>query len=173
MTRAFPKIAHYPFTTLRPHVGYARFVDNSSIVLADLPGIIEGAHLNRGLGHQFLQHAERTKVILYVIDGTEIIDDRNPIKDFKVLHDELSKFNGGTLLEKPSLIALNKSDRPYTHFNKKYKSLKESLENFNIDSEHAEAISKIPIVPISAKEGTNLEVLLEALREMVLKYDEE
>jgi GTP-binding protein len=79
LTRAFPKIAHYPFTTLRPHIGHAKFVDGSSLILADLPGIIEGAHENKGLGHQFLQHAERTKVVLYVIDGTEIIDDRNPI----------------------------------------------------------------------------------------------
>ena len=54
MTRAFPKIAHYPFTTLRPYIGQVRFVDDKSIVLADLPGIIEGAHANRGLGHEFL-----------------------------------------------------------------------------------------------------------------------
>lgn len=54
LTRAFPKIAHYPFTTLRPHIGHAKFVDGSSIILADLPGIIEGAHENKGLGHQFL-----------------------------------------------------------------------------------------------------------------------
>lgn len=62
ITRAFPKIAHYPFTTLRPYIGYAKFVDETKILFADLPGIIEGAHLNKGLGLEFLQHAERTKV---------------------------------------------------------------------------------------------------------------
>ena len=79
MTRAFPKIAHYPFTTLRPYVGLVKFTHDSQLILADLPGIIEGAHKNRGLGHDFLQHAERTKVILYVIDGTVIEDDRTPL----------------------------------------------------------------------------------------------
>ena len=90
LTRAFPKIAHYPFTTLRPYVGQVNFVDETKIVLADLPGIIQGAHENKGLGHEFLQHAERTKVLLYVIDGTVIDDNRTPAKDFKVLYDELS-----------------------------------------------------------------------------------
>lgn len=74
------------------------------MILADLPGIIEGAHENKGLGHEFLQHAERTKAILYVIDGTEIIDERNPIKDFKVLRDELRLYKNGMLLGKPALI---------------------------------------------------------------------
>jgi GTPase len=82
LTRAFPKIAPYPFTTLRPYVGLAKFVDETKIVLADLPGIIEGAHLNKGLGHEFLQHAERTKVILYVIDGTIDDDNRSPLRDY-------------------------------------------------------------------------------------------
>lgn len=72
--------------------------------MADLPGIIEGAHENRGLGHQFLQHAERTKVVLYVIDGTEIIDGRNPVKDFLVLRNELRHYNKGILYNKPSII---------------------------------------------------------------------
>ena len=75
ITRAFPKIAPYPFTTLRPYLGLTKFVDESQIVFADLPGIIEGAHLNKGLGHRFLQHAERTKALIYVIDGTIINDD--------------------------------------------------------------------------------------------------
>ena len=104
ITRAFPKIAPYPFTTLRPYVGLTRFVDGSQLVFADLPGIIEGAHLNKGLGHRFLQHAERTKMLLYVIDGS--FDDpdetgRNPLKDYRVLHNELKMYKDGMLLEKP------------------------------------------------------------------------
>ena len=89
MTRAFPKIAHYPFTTLRPYIGEVKFVDDTKILLSDLPGIIEGAHENKGLGHEFLQHAERTKVLLYVLDGPVAEDDRTPLKDYKVLYREL------------------------------------------------------------------------------------
>jgi GTPase len=174
LTRAFPKIAHYPFTTLRPHIGHAKFVDGSSIILADLPGIIEGAHENRGLGHQFLQHAERTKVILYVIDGTEIIDNRNPVKDFQVLREELRMYKDGMLLSKPALIvshlfphtcqALNKSDRSYTNYPKRNESLKAFLDQDGCN---------LPLIPISAKEGTNLEVLLESLVELVKAFDKE
>ena len=69
-----------------------------------MPGIIEGAHENRGLGHEFLQHAERTKVILYVIDGTEIVDGRNAVKDYHVLREELRLYKNGMLLNRPGLI---------------------------------------------------------------------
>lgn len=127
ITRAFPKIAPYPFTTLRPYVGYTKFVDNSQLVFADLPGIIEGAHKNKGLGHRFLQHAERTKMLLYVIDGSYEEKEgemapgsksRDPVKDYQVLYNELKMYKDGILLEKPSFIVLNKMDRQdYTHFN--------------------------------------------------------
>lgn len=98
LTRAFPKIAHYPFTTLRPYIGQVKFVDDSKLILADLPGIIEGAHKNRGLGHEFLQHAERTKVLLFVIDGGVTDDNRTPLKDFRVLREELRLYKDGLLL---------------------------------------------------------------------------
>ena len=153
LSRAFPKIAHYPFTTLRPYIGQVNFVDDFKLIMADLPGIIEGAHQNRGLGHEFLQHAERTKVLLYVIDGTVIEDDRSPLKDFNVLHNELSLYKNGILLKKPQVLAVNKCDRKYTNFNRRYKSIENSVD--------------LPIIPISAKEGTNLEVLLETLKSLV------
>lgn len=153
ITRAFPKIAPYPFTTLRPYVGLAKFVDESRVVFADLPGIIEGAHLNKGLGHQFLQHAERTKCLLYVIDGTAEGDGRSPLKDYQVLYNELKMYKDGILLQKPSLIAVNKMDRKYTDFSAKYARLKR----------HAHA----PIIPISAQEGLNLETLLETIKDTV------
>lgn len=156
MTRAFPKIAHYPFTTLRPHIGQARFVDGSNIVLADLPGLIEGAHLNKGLGHEFLQHAERTKMLLYVLDGTIADGKRTPLKDFQVLFNELKMYKGGFLLKKPALIAVNKSDRSYTNFQTRFNTLKSRYD------------MEMQMIPISAKEGTNLEILLETIREMVL-----
>ena len=157
ITRAFPKIAPYPFTTLRPYVGLAKFVDESQVVFADLPGIIKGAHENKGLGHQFLQHAERTKALLYVIDGSiegvvgkEI---RSPITDYQILFNELKLYQDGSLLNKPSLIVVNKMDREHTNFEQKYQELK--------------AIAHAPILPISAKEGDNLEVLLETIKDIV------
>ena len=70
LTRAFPKIAAYPFTTLRPYLGHVKFIDGFTMVLADLPGLIKGASEDKGLGFQFLQHVERTKVLVYIIDGT-------------------------------------------------------------------------------------------------------
>ena len=121
LTRAFPKIAPYPFTTLRPYLGIAKFTDDSQVIFADLPGIIEGASQNKGLGHRFLQHAERTKMILYVIDGTGQLPDsegiqnhkavnKSPIEDYEILFNELKLYKNGLLLDKPSLIAVNKCD---------------------------------------------------------------
>ena len=130
-------------------------MDDTKIVLADLPGIIEGAHENKGLGHEFLQHAERTKVILYVLDGSVADDSRTPLKDYRVLYNELKLYKNGLLLNKPSVIALNKCDRKYTNFDQREKVLRKHV--------HA------PLVSISAKEGVNLELLLEQVRELVLE----
>ena len=118
MTRAFPKIANYPFTTLRPYIGTLKFTDESSILLADLPGIIEGAHENKGLGHEFLKHVERTKILLFVLDGGTFKENSNAIDDYKILKKELSLYNQGILENKQQLIvflvlifqALNKLD---------------------------------------------------------------
>lgn len=114
VTRAFPKIAPYPFTTLRPYVGLAKFLNDDKIIFADLPGIIEGAHENKGLGHQFLQHCERTSCLLFVIDGTTSEELRNPLRDYEVLYNELKMYKDGVLLDKPMMVAVNKVDRPYT-----------------------------------------------------------
>ena len=92
-------------------------------MLADLPGIIEGAHANRGLGHEFLQHAERTKVLLLVVDGTVADEERTPLRDFQVLRDELRLYKDGLLMDKPQILAVNKSDRSYTGFNRRFQSL--------------------------------------------------
>jgi GTPase len=102
------KIAPYPFTTLQPNLGYLYYNDGVRVLLADIPGIIEGAHSNRGLGFEFLRHIERTKALIYVLDAAAI-DGRNPLDDFKVLRDELKKYDP-ELLKRPSLILLNKCD---------------------------------------------------------------
>ena len=85
LTRAFPKIASYPFTTLRPYIGILNFVDGFQMSLADLPGLIQGASQNKGLGHDFLRHIEKTKALLYVLDGIS----EDPIRDFEILRNEI------------------------------------------------------------------------------------
>lgn len=102
------KTAAYPFTTLKPNLGFVELQDQTRIFIADIPGIIEGAHNNRGLGFEFLRHIERTKMLLFVID-TSGIDGRNPADDFTILLNELEKYNP-ELLQKPYFVVLNKID---------------------------------------------------------------
>lgn len=102
------KIAAYPFTTLRPNLGFMQFEDRSRIFIADIPGIIEGAHRNRGLGFEFLRHIERTKLLLFILDASGI-DGRDPSHDYEVLRKEIGTYNP-EMLERPYLIVLNKID---------------------------------------------------------------
>lgn len=102
------KVAAYPFTTLQPNLGFIELSDYTRIYLADIPGIIEGASQDRGLGLEFLRHIERTKLLIFVLDASGI-DGRTPSHDFKVLRREIGEYNP-ELLERPYLIALNKND---------------------------------------------------------------
>lgn len=102
------KAAAYPFTTLKPNLGFVEYEDRSRIYVADIPGIIEGAHDNRGLGFEFLRHIERTKLLLILLDASGI-DGRTPFDDLQVLQSELKSYNP-ELLERRSLILLNKCD---------------------------------------------------------------
>jgi len=108
VTAAKPKIANYHFTTLNPNLGVVTLGEGSSFVIADIPGLIEGAHEGAGLGHEFLKHIERTKVLVHVID-IAATEGRDPIQDFFVINGELKKYSP-SLAEKPQIIALNKSD---------------------------------------------------------------
>ncbi|VAX19894.1 GTP-binding protein Obg [hydrothermal vent metagenome] len=105
VSAARPKIADYPFTTLEPNLGIVKYKDYKSFVIADIPGIIEGAHVGKGLGHKFLKHIERTKILLILIEST--VED--PQKEFDVLMKELSEFSE-VLKEKTKVIAFTKSD---------------------------------------------------------------
>ena len=106
VTAAKPEIANYAFTTLVPQLGIVQYRDNKSFVMADLPGIIEGAHLGKGIGHRFLRHIERNAVLLFVIP----VDSPDIKKEYKVLQNELKQFNE-ELLDKPRLLAISKSDQ--------------------------------------------------------------
>jgi GTP-binding protein len=107
VTNAKPKIAPYPFTTLEPNLGVANLGDDLTLILADIPGLIEGAHQGIGLGHEFLRHIQRTRVLIHLLDGMA----EDPLLDFAQINSELALFDE-KLAEKPQIVAFNKIDVP-------------------------------------------------------------
>jgi len=105
VSAAKPEIADYPFTTLVPNLGIVSYRDNQSFVMADIPGIIEGAHKGKGLGHRFLRHIERNALLLYMIP----VDAKDVAEEYRILVDELRAFNP-ELLDKQKLVAVSKCD---------------------------------------------------------------
>ncbi len=146
------KIASYPFTTLQPNLGFIECEDRGRIYIADIPGIIQGAHENRGLGFEFLRHVERTQLLLYVLDASGI-DGRNPWDDYQVLLNEIKQYNP-ELLERPSLVVLNKIDT------------EESVENIKIFREFYTG-PKNRLFEISAEQKEGLGPLLKAIEKDV------
>jgi GTP-binding protein len=144
VSAAKPKIANYPFTTLTPYLGVVS-VHGDSFVLADIPGLIEGAHQGVGLGHEFLRHVERSRLLIHVLDtaGTE---GRDPLEDFYQVNRELGLYEE-SLLERPQLVALNKIDLPEGQAN--LPRVREKLE--------AEGYE---VFPISAATGEGLDKLM-------------
>lgn len=110
VSAAKPKIANYHFTTVEPNLGVVRIEEGKSFVIADIPGLIEGAHKGAGLGHEFLKHIERTRIFIHVVDisGSE---GRDPLTDFEIINSELEKYNP-VLMQRPQVIAANKMDIP-------------------------------------------------------------
>ncbi len=123
LTSAHPKIADYPFTTLSPNLGVVQWRERS-FVLADIPGLIEGAHEGAGLGHDFLRHIERTRMLVHVVDASGI-EGRDPVQDFHKINFELDSFSE-KLAKLPQVVAANKSDLPGFYDN--IERLKASLE---------------------------------------------
>lgn len=146
-SKAKPKIADYHFTTLAPNLGVVETKDHRSFVMADLPGLIEGASQGVGLGHQFLRHIERTKVIVHVVDMSAT-DGRDPYEDYKIINQELAEYNM-RLLERPQVVVANKMDIPVASEN--LKEFKKQLENDGED---------VDIVEISAFTRSNIDNLL-------------
>jgi len=147
VSAAKPKIADYHFTTIVPNLGMVETEDGRSFVMADLPGLIEGAHSGVGLGHQFLRHIERTRVIVHVVDMAAI-EGRDPFEDYITINKELQEYNL-RLLERPQIIVANKMDMP------------EAEENLRIFKEKLE--EDYPIFPVSAVTRTGLRDLLYAV----------
>jgi GTP-binding protein len=144
VSSAKPKIADYHFTTLVPNLGMVETDDGRSFVMADLPGLIEGAHQGVGLGHQFLRHIERTRVIVHVIDMSGL-EGRDPYEDYVTINQELSEYNL-RLTERPQIIVANKMDMPQAA---------ENLEGFK-----EKLKGDYPVFPVSA-------VTREGLRELL------
>ncbi|HEY0096642.1 MAG TPA: GTPase ObgE, partial [Archangium sp.] len=153
VSRARPKVADYPFTTLVPNLGMVQYKDNLSFVMADIPGLIEGASEGVGLGHQFLRHVERCKVLIHLVDLGALGDDREPVKDFDVLNRELANYSD-VLAGKPQVVAANKMDLPYA---------RERLDAFT------EALRErgIRVFPVSTATGEGLQPLMDAAAEVL------
>ncbi|WP_442595215.1 GTPase ObgE [Neobacillus sp. D3-1R] len=151
VSAARPKIAEYHFTTIVPNLGMVETADGRSFVMADLPGLIEGAHQGVGLGHQFLRHIERTRVIVHVIDMAAT-EGRDPYEDYVTINKELKEYNL-RLTERPQIIVANKMDVP------------EAEENLKVFKEKLE--EDYPIFPISAVTSQGLRDLLFAIADKI------
>jgi GTP-binding protein len=154
ISAARPKIADYPFTTLIPNLGVVGLSDDRSFVVADVPGLIEGAHTGHGLGHRFLSHLERTKVLVHVVDLSSA-SGREPVDDFTIITRELALFpgrdsSGERLADKPVIVAANKIDAL------------DDPERLTRLERHLQS-SGIPLYPVSAATGEGLDRLLEAM----------
>lgn len=145
ISRAKPAVAAYPFTTINPYVGIMEFSDHSQIAVADIPGLMSGAHLNKGLGHAFLRHIERCRCLLYVLD----ISDKDPLTTFACLREELRLYED-RLSQRPGAIVANKID---------------TVESENEIQRIAETLP-LPVLPVSAKNGTGIPEMKAKVRKL-------
>jgi GTP-binding protein len=151
VTNAKPKIAPYPFTTLEPNLGVAELDEYTSLVLADIPGLIEGAHQGVGLGHDFLRHVQRTRVLIHLLDGMA----EDPLLDYAQINSELALFDPD-LAEKPQIVALNKMD--LSDVQERWPKVEERLrERGGVEEVYA----------ISAVAGTNVRKVLYKAAELL------
>lgn len=158
VSAARPEIADYHFTTITPVLGVVSLDEGHSFVMADIPGLIEGAADGVGLGHDFLRHVERTKVIIHVLDASGI-EGRDPVEDYHKINKELARYSE-RIARRPQVIAANKMDLP------------EAKENYARLEELAKA-EGIPIFPVSAATKGGLQPLMELVAKMVDEYVEE
>lgn len=152
LTHCRVKIGAYPFTTLYPNLSYIQFEDFSRILIADIPGIIEGAHFDRGLGLSFLKHIERSSVLIYLIDISGI-EERDPFKDFQILQKEIKTYRK-ELLDKPFLVVLNKTD------------CEASAQNIKLFKQKY-PYPETTLFPISAMHKEGIAPFIEAMQQLV------
>lgn len=159
VSNARPKIANYHFTTLNPHLGVVDLADAKGFVIADIPGLIEGASEGVGLGYEFLRHIERTKVIIHIVDAAST-EGRDPVEDIYAINKELEAYNPD-ITKRPQVIAANKTDMIYEGDLDQVLKLKEEFEP-----------KGIRVFPISAISGKGIRELLYYVREMLDKLDD-
>ena len=163
VSNARPKIANYPFTTLNPNLGVVDLEGTDGFVIADIPGLIEGASEGVGLGHEFLKHVERCKVILHIVDaaGTE---GRDPVEDIRLINSELAKYSE-VLAGKPQIIAANKMDVfPEEERESVLEQIREGIR---------EEMPEVTVLPISAVSGYGVREALYAIHDMLKNCTEE
>ena len=158
VTNANPKIANYHFTTLSPNLGVVRSRWGEDFVMADIPGLIEGASEGVGLGHEFLRHVERTKVFIHVVDGAAL-EGVSPLENIEKINDELEKYKEG-LSKRPTVIAVNKMDLPEAE--EHFKEIKAKYEPLGVD-----------VYPISAATNTGLDELLQRVADIIKDYPDD
>ncbi|MCV4234978.1 GTPase ObgE [Virgibacillus sp. LDC1] len=169
VSAAQPKIGAYHFTTITPNLGVVEVGDGRSFVMADLPGLIEGAHEGVGLGHEFLRHVERTRVIVHVVDmaGTE---GRDPFEDWEKINDEIRLYNP-VLVERPQIVAANKMDMPEAEeylaaFKEKVKEIRPDIEVMPISSLTRQGIQELLYRTIDVLESIPDEPAIEEVSEV-------
>lgn len=155
ISAARPKIAPYPFTTTTPNLGMVKLRDGRSFAVADIPGLIEGAHAGKGLGHAFLKHIERTAILIHVLDLAATIEGRDPLDDFDTVNKELAAYGKG-LGERPQVVAGNKMDLPEAQAN--YQRVAEELLRRGYE-----------LFPISAVTGDGVDRLLYTIADLLEK----
>lgn len=156
VSSAKPKIADYPFTTLTPTLGVVYTGWGEPFVMADIPGLIEGAHQGAGLGDRFLRHIERTRILVHLIDANDI-DPEDPLASYRTVNNELMSFSG-KIAEKPQIVVLNKTDLPGTE---------EGVARFRQSAE------EIKILTLSAITGAGADKLKSEIVRMLGKIDDE
>lgn len=159
-TNAQPKIANYHFTTLQPNLGVVDFENGEGFVIADIPGLIEGASEGVGLGHEFLRHIERTRVMIHIVDAASV-EGRDPLADLYAIQKELNAYNP-KLCEKPQVIAANKIDVLYGGENEIIAKLRAEFEP-----------QGIPVYPISAVSGQGVKELLYGVKKLLDELPQE
>jgi len=149
LTNAKPKIAAYPFTTIEPNLGVANVDEETNVVLADIPGLIEGAAEGAGLGHDFLRHVQRTRVLIHLLDGMAA----DPLADFSQINSELALFDAH-LAEKPQIVALNKIDQPEAK--ERWPKIKKELKNLGYESMAISALARTDVRELLLKAVSKL-----------------
>lgn len=185
ISNATPKVASYPFTTMRPFRGVVAFPDYRQITLADLPGLVEGAHKNMGLGHEFLKHIVRTKVLMFIIDVNDIdlgpnYAQRSPIETLCVLNKEIELYDD-TILKKPAIAVMtkmdstNKAHKRFARFKEELQALQQDITSVEMDENirPSRMVRFDDVMAISSHTRYNLEELKHLVRGVIDKHAEE